>query len=232
MYVKAITHAPMHLWLCDNAGPAWQAPCIIALGRELHNNVGLGNACGLEPWALNSPIKVLLAVCLQPVHAHIQTKALRSRWDAKLLQRNEETLRAFTSHLNGEILFFKNPCELLLSCCKNSAAVFLRSARQSLPVFLTDGKSWWQPEQRDKLHAWTNPLPNRHITCSQPATTKPTPRKNKTLWLILNVCLPDHGARFQFFFFFFFWVNSRVKKAVWAPVDSALLSDALISAGI
>lgn len=49
MYVDSITHAPVHVWLCDNARPAWQAPCIIALGRELHNNVVQGNACGLEP---------------------------------------------------------------------------------------------------------------------------------------------------------------------------------------
>lgn len=39
----------MHVWLCDNARPVWQAPCVIALGRELHNNAVQGNACGLEP---------------------------------------------------------------------------------------------------------------------------------------------------------------------------------------
>lgn len=46
MYVDTITHAPLHVWLCDNARPVWQAPCIIALGRELHNNVVQSNACG------------------------------------------------------------------------------------------------------------------------------------------------------------------------------------------
>lgn len=60
MYVDTITHAPMHVWLCDNARAVWQAPCIIALGRELHNNVGLGNACGLGPSEVSSPVKVLL----------------------------------------------------------------------------------------------------------------------------------------------------------------------------
>lgn len=66
----------MHVWLCDNTGPVWQAPCIIALGRVLHNNVGLGNACGLGPSAVSGPIKVLLCsfpMCLQPVRTHTNT---------------------------------------------------------------------------------------------------------------------------------------------------------------
>lgn len=53
-----VIEAWMHVWLCDNTGPVWQAPRIIALGRELHNNVGLGNACGLGPSAVRGPIKV------------------------------------------------------------------------------------------------------------------------------------------------------------------------------
>ena len=65
MYVDTITHARVHVWLCDNAGPAWQAPRIIALGRELHNNVGLGNACGLGLSAVSGPVNVaLLAPCV------------------------------------------------------------------------------------------------------------------------------------------------------------------------
>lgn len=51
--------------------------------------------------------------------------------------------------------------------------------------------------------------------------------KNKTIWLILNDCLPDRGAGCQLCFF-----SSRVKQPAWAPVGSVLLNETLLSAGI
>lgn len=45
--------------------------------------------------------------------------------------------------------------------------------------------------------------------------------KNKTVWLILNVCLPDRGAGCQLLFssFFSFPFSYRVRRPVWAPVS-------------
>lgn len=73
MYVDTITHARVHVWLCDNAGPAWQAPRIIALGRELHNNVGLGNACGLGLSAVSGPVNVALLALHVSAATHTRT---------------------------------------------------------------------------------------------------------------------------------------------------------------
>lgn len=73
MYVDTITHARVHVWLCDNAGPAWQAPRIIALGRELHNNVGLGNACGLGLSAVSGPVNVALLALHVSAATHTHT---------------------------------------------------------------------------------------------------------------------------------------------------------------
>lgn len=62
-------------------------------------------------------------------------------------------------------------------------------------------------------HAWANPLPKQMITCSQPATTKTRTEKNKTIWLILNDCLPDYGAGCQLYFF-----QQSKLQPVWATL--------------
>lgn len=226
MYVNAITHARMHVWLCDNAGPAWQAPCIIALGRELHNNVGLGlgNACGLGPSAVSGPVKVLLyslPVGLQPVLSHTHTHKLWEKDEAHFFMCEEA--RAFTSHLNGEII--QNPYKLPLLTPSNNAEAFLLTQQEIFPIFPTEEKLRWQKEQQPIL--WNK----------RPCLGKPTAKtddhmlsacyyqtrteKNKTIWLILNDCLPDHGAGCQLYFF-----SSRVKQPAWAPVGFVLLNEA------
>lgn len=62
-------------------------------------------------------------------------------------------------------------------------------------------------------HARAIPRPKQRITCCRAATTKPCAQKNKTLWLILNDCLPDNSTGCQVHVF-----NSSVKQPAWASV--------------
>lgn len=143
----------MHVWLCDNAGPVWQAPGIIALGRELHNNVGLGNACGLGLSAVSSPVKVLhcfLPVCLQRVHTHTHRHKL---WEINgiphfLCVKKRSGLSLLIWMVK---LFKKVP---LLAPWDNAAVVLLpvqTPPQEIFPIFPTVEKLWWQTEQQHVL---------------------------------------------------------------------------------
>lgn len=97
---------------------------------------------------------------------------------------------------------------------------------------------WWEvvmaEREREQQHMLWNKLPclgkpnaktDDHVLSDCYYQTHN--EKNKTMWLILNDCLPDHSTGCQLYFF-----DSRVRHPAWAPVGSVLLDEALLSAGI
>lgn len=149
----------MHVWLCDNARPVWQAPCIIALGWELHNNVVQGNACGVDP------LRMCCSICLQPV---LHT------CDA------EETIRLFFSSLFSTRKDGENHSKIPPSF--PSLRVNPVSHTGEFTGAPTAERRRRQTEMqhilRSTLRARTNPPPKQMITCPQSAT-KPTQTKTK-----------------------------------------------------
>lgn len=195
----------MHVWLCDNAGPVWQAPCIIALGRELHNNVDLSNACGLEPSAVSSPVKVSFPACLHLVHEklmgcpmffHVWRSALGFHFSLECWNYSN-IHKSFSSHT-------------IKYCSAHSV---------NHTGDFTNFSDWWEVVMADRVTAYSV----KRNACLDKPTAKTDDHvlsacyyqthteKNKTIWLILNLCLPDHGAGCQltFFFFFLLWLQSE-----------------------
>lgn len=149
---------------------------------------------------------------------------------------------AFTSHSDGEIApSDKNPYRFLYLKDNNALGLPVNRTVDFPKVFLTDEERWRRTEQqhilRDKVHARTNLLP-KQTESRAPSVLLPKPhwKKNKTIWLILNVCLPDHRAacqagNFCFVSFTSFFFNFRVKRCVQAPEDSVLLNEDLTFTG-
>lgn len=121
---NAITHASMHVRLCDNAGPVWQAPRIIALGRELHNNVGLWFGAVLPA---SGPVKsvapcVCVCVCSRFTRTHIENLWEIDGRPSFFFCFVFST--AFTSHSDGEIVASdKNPYRFLYLKDNNALGV-------------------------------------------------------------------------------------------------------------
>lgn len=90
----------------------------------------------------------------------------------------------------------------------------------------TNSSDWWEVVMADRATAYSV----KRTACLDKPTAKTEDHvlsacyyqthteKNKTIWLILNLCLPDHGTGCQLRFFFLF-LDSRVKQPVWAPVN-------------
>lgn len=193
-----MAHALGHVWLCDNAGPAWQAPCIIALGRELHNNVGLGNACGLGPSAVSSPVEVMLARCI--CRSFTLTHSIC------------EKLGRYLSHVEKHEGFHFSNKWWNYSKAKHQFLFSHSHTMQGLPVnppgHFSDFSDWWEvvladKEAADSVKQTAEPrqtlCQKQTVTCS-PCYYQPRSGKNKTLWLILNDCLPDRRWMSALFF--------------------------------
>lgn len=146
------TQSHMAECMCDcliMPRPVSQAPCIIALGRELHNNVGLGNACGLGPSAVSGPVKKSVCSSSLPVCLHCNqfTYALNLRevdMTPHFSSVKKKSVKGF--HFSFEWWnYSKSIQRFLFSHCKKTkkhAEIFLLTPREIFPTFLTDEKLW------------------------------------------------------------------------------------------